>query len=87
MSHWNHRIIKRHDKKANITTFQIHEIYYNDNNEIEGWTESPVAPMGESMAELREDLQHFVEALEKPVFEEKIQNAQEVLVEIYNSDR
>ncbi len=87
MSHWNHRVVKRHDKKAKITTFQIHEIYYNDNNEIEGWTESPVEPMGESMAELKKDLQHFFEALEKPVLEEKIKNGQEVLVEINNSAR
>lgn len=43
--------------------------------------------MGETMAELREDLQHFVDALEKPVFEEKIQNGQEVLVEINDSAR
>ncbi|RJP76671.1 MAG: hypothetical protein C4522_17600 [Desulfobacteraceae bacterium] len=87
MSHWNHRVIKRHDKKVHITTFQIHEVYYDDDNKIESWTASPVEPMGESMAELRKDLQYFVEALEKPVLEEKIQNGQEILVEINQSAR
>jgi hypothetical protein len=66
MSHWNHRVIRRHDKKADITTFQIHEIYYNDNNATEGWTESPVEPMGESTAELREGPTFFLKLSKSP---------------------
>lgn len=87
MSHWNHRVIKRHDKKAEITTFQIHEVYYDDNHKIEGWTQSPVAPMGEMISELKEELEYFMKALEKPLLEEKSENGKEVLVEINKSAR
>jgi hypothetical protein len=47
---------------------------------IEGWTQSPVEPMGESLAELHNDIQYFLKAFQKPVLTEIIKNGKEVLV-------
>jgi hypothetical protein len=47
---------------------------------IEGWTQSPVEPMGESLAELRNDIQYFLKAFQKPVLTEIDKNGKEVLI-------
>lgn len=55
-------------------------LLFNDENMIEGWTQSPVEPMGESLAELRNDIQYFLKAFQKPVLTETMKNDKEVLV-------
>jgi hypothetical protein len=80
MSHWNYRIIRKYYKESQSSTYQIHEVHYDDENVIEGWTQSPVEPMGESLAELRNDIQYFLKAFQKPVLTEIVKNGKEVLV-------
>jgi hypothetical protein len=58
---WNYRVIE------NEEMFQIHEVYYNEAGEITAISENPVAPAGESLEELAKDLEHYAEALKKPV--------------------
>lgn len=76
MSYWNHRVLKRTykptltDRTPHIE-FGIHEVYYNDKNEIEMWTEDQMAPRGQTLEELAKDLQWFVDALKKPVLDEE----------------
>jgi hypothetical protein len=79
MPHWNYRIIRKYHEESDSSTYQIHEVYYNDDDIIEGWTQSPVEPIGESLAELRNDIQYFLKAFQKPVLTECIKNAKEVL--------
>lgn len=80
MSHWNYRVIRKYHEESDSSTYQIHEVYYDDENMIEGWTQSPVEPMGESLAELRNDIQYFIKAFQKPVLTEIIKNEKEVLI-------
>jgi len=80
MSHWNYRVIRKYHEKSDSSTYQIHEVHYDDENMIEGWTQSPVEPMGESLPELRNDIQYFLKAFQKPVLTEIIKNEKEVLV-------
>ena len=80
MPHWNYRIIRKYHKESDVSTYHIHEVYYDDENMIEGWTQSPVEPMGESLEELRNDIVHFLKAFEKPVLTESNENGKEVLV-------
>ncbi len=82
MSYWNYRVIKKFYEKADATTFEIHEVYYDKNHKIEGWTESAVGPSGETVSELKEDIEHFVRALQKPTLMEQLKNGKEILVEI-----
>ena len=71
MSHWNHRVIRKHHSETDTVTYQVHEVYYQENGAIEGWTENPVAPTGETAEELREDIRYFLRAFRRPILEEK----------------
>ena len=67
--YWNHRVIK----SAEDGSFNIHEVFYNDETDaIEGWTEGPTSPCGdESLEDLKADLEIYSKALEQDVLCEK----------------
>jgi hypothetical protein len=75
---WNYRVI-RTQHENDITTFQIHKVYYGEDGSIDAWTANPAGPCGESVSELEEDLQHFQAALRKEVLEEAQENGKPVL--------
>lgn len=77
---WNYRIIKTIESDEPI--YRIYEVYYDDSGKIEGWTQEPVLPCGENVAELREDIHYFLEAFRLPVLEVREENGKEELVEI-----
>jgi hypothetical protein len=68
MGHWNYRVIKKIAEDG-TPVYQIHEVYYDDNGNREGWTEDPVLLYGEYLDELREDIQYFLQAFRQPIFE------------------
>jgi hypothetical protein len=80
MSFWNHRVIHRYDEKHDVHTYRIHEVYYDDDGSIEGWTEKAMAPVGETPAQLREDIRHLMKAFQKPILTEQIEDGKETLV-------
>lgn len=68
---WNYRVCKTFigdevDGGSEVS-YGIHEIYYAEDGAIRFWTESAVAPSGETLHELKIDMLHMVEALAKPV--------------------
>jgi len=72
MSHWNHRVVRRvyRDEIGGLqeVAYQIHGAYYGleDKPAI---TEEPDHPHGETLAELRKDLERMLRALDKPVLD------------------
>lgn len=58
---WDYRVIE--DKE----NFRIHEVYYNDAGEITAISEDPIAPEGETLEELKDDLKYYFAALKRPV--------------------
>ena len=77
MAHWNHRVIRTEHKHKTANGdvwseawYTIHEVYYNEEGEIDCWTESGVAPSGESIEEVREVLEWMLNATKKPVLVE-----------------
>lgn len=58
---WNYRVIE-HDR-----FFAIHEGYYNDKGDITAISEDPMEPSGQTLEELKGDLEYFLQALNKPV--------------------
>lgn len=58
---WNYRVIE-HDK-----FFAIHEVYYNDKGDIAAISEDPIEPSGQTLKELKGDLEYFLQALNRPV--------------------
>jgi hypothetical protein len=77
---WNHRVIKKTYKQGEETThgYEIHEVYYDKDGRIDGWTEQPVNPYGDTVEELHADLAYFLNALDKPVLEIKDKTLVEV---------
>ena len=67
MSTWNYRVLERKDKKTGEKTYAIHEVYYNENGNPDGCTKNSIAPMGESLEELKGDIEYYLRALKKPV--------------------
>lgn len=64
MSHWNYRVVEED------SFLSIHEVYYTDAGEIDGWTDATHAG-GESVKELRRELEMMLRALDKPVLRVK----------------
>ena len=64
---WNYRVLKRTSSKEEW--YEIYEVYYDDSGQPIACTESPARPFGETLEELEADLQHFAEAMEKPVLD------------------
>lgn len=78
MSTWNYRVIRR-EHKTGDATFQIHEVYYDESGNIDGWTKEAVEPSGETIGELREDIRYFHSAFRKEVLEEVRESGELVL--------
>lgn len=71
--HWNYRVVRKeylHIDGSVEEYFGIHEVYYEnyDNSKMSA-TETPIAPEGETISELKSTLTLMLEALEKPVLD------------------
>lgn len=55
---WNYRVIK-YDTNRDVV-YRVHEVFYNENKNIEGFTEKAVFPQGESLEELISDLRLMI---------------------------
>lgn len=64
---WNYRIIRR--KKGNAVCLEIHEVYYNLDGSIKGWTENSIIPSGETIEELKQDFSKQLLAFESPILD------------------
>jgi hypothetical protein len=62
---WNNRVIKRDNKLG------IHEVYYSENDEMISWTIDSIIPGGETIEDLKEELQRFMRASKKPILIER----------------
>ncbi len=82
MGYWNHRVIYKKDTEMGLESFEIHEVYYSKKGKIKFWTESSVAPFGETKKVLKKELKYFKEALEKPVLTEQVKGKKTKLVEL-----
>ncbi len=79
MSHWNYRLCKKRLTKDAVQ-YCFHEVYYDDNGKINGWTEDSVEPyyceeepnreVGDDPVQMiSEVLDAFKKALDKPVLD------------------
>ncbi len=69
---WNYRVVRT--ASSTDAFYQIHEVHYENKEdgtqEITLWS-LPISSGGESPEELLRDLQHMIDALNKPCLEEK----------------
>ena len=66
---WNHRVVMVEHPLE--TYYEIREVYYNEHGEITGFTQDGIAPMGETVDELRSELGRMLTCLDKPILREK----------------
>lgn len=66
---WNHRVVRQDTPEGPV--FTVHEVFYAAEDRITNWTERPVAPLGDSLDELRQEIEMFREACAKPVLVER----------------
>ena len=85
-SHWNYRVIRKHHSETDSETYHVHEVYYRDDGNIEGWTQESVTPMGETAEELREDIRYFLHAFRRPILEEKETDEGSTLISDHTGD-
>lgn len=75
MSFWNHRVIKKthRSKFGDELIFQIVEAHYEDGVAVDaipsGVTVDAITPQGDTLAELKWELEHMLKACEKPVLD------------------
>lgn len=81
MSGWNYRVIRKKIERSDDYMYGIHEVWYDDNDQIDGWTDE-IAPYGESFLELKNNLNYMIKATQKPILEEKEIDGELKLVEI-----
>lgn len=62
--YWNHRIIEHNEVEFYEA---IHEVYYNEDGSIQGWTENPVSIMKYEEDSWEKIVEWIKVALSKPV--------------------
>ena len=60
---WNYRVLK--SKDGDDDWFQLHEIYYDKENTVNGWVKAGATVHGNSIDDLRDTLNKMLEALDK----------------------
>ena len=65
---WNHRVVRRIWETKEVT-YEVHEVYYDKDGTKDGMTVNPIVPTGDSVAELRKDMERYMKALDKPVMD------------------
>lgn len=60
---WGYRLLKTKDGDDDF--YQIHEVYYNKDGKVDGWTVNAVTVGGHSKAEVKWALEQMLEALNK----------------------
>lgn len=68
MGTWNYRVIKSVNEFGELY-YQIHEVYYNKAGELTMHSDYPEAACGETLEELRKDLEFMLKSVEEPVLE------------------
>lgn len=86
MTTWNHRVIRK-ENAAGEPSFEIHEVYYDEAGAITNWMQNAVNPFGETLAELREEVLHFLTAFRKDVLEEALEDGKPHLRPAYEDQK
>lgn len=58
---WDYRVIEHEG------AFTVHEVHYNDKGAIISISEDPMGPSGETLEELKTDIEFFLRALDRQV--------------------
>lgn len=65
---WNHRVV-RHKTKSGEPYIAIHEVFYDSKNKAYTLTKDPVDVGGETIDDLRKQLEQMTKALDTPILD------------------
>jgi hypothetical protein len=74
---WNHRVIVTQEGDQHC--YRIHEVFYDETGNPTSWTKEPISAFGDSMRELRKDLDLLRCALFRPALICRQRNGQDCL--------
>ena len=60
---WNNRIVKH--EKDDAVWYSVHEVFYNDNGGIKFYTENPITIFGETVEEVKSQLEMITKDIKK----------------------
>ena len=63
---WNYRVLKHKDNDE-VPYYQVHEVFYNEDDSIMACSEHSCTPFGETVEELKADFELMAGAFERPV--------------------
>ena len=64
---WNHRLMKMKDEEDDF--YQIHEVFYDKEGNVESYTKNGVTVGGKDIGEVKWVLLEMLAALDKPVLD------------------
>ena len=64
--YWNYRIIKRENPSREVT-YGIYEVHYDMEGNLKGHAENPISVIGESIEDLKFDIENLRESLNKDI--------------------
>ena len=64
--YWNYRIIKRENPSGEVT-YGIYEAHYDMEGNLKGHGENPISLIGESVEDLRFEIENLKESLSKDI--------------------
>lgn len=64
---WNYRVVRK--QTADGEYYGIHEVYYDSDGNPEMVTVEPVAPCGDTLQELVDDMRYYIIAVSRPVLD------------------
>lgn len=67
---WNYRVM-RHHRGTESECLCIHEVFYDENRNVKSWTETPVAPIGDTLYALKFELRRQLDATDKEILDVK----------------
>jgi len=67
--YWNHRVVDLTEENDGETWLEIKEVYYNEKDEPCGYCDSTTG--GETLDELRTQVQRFAKCIEQPILNAK----------------
>lgn len=65
---WNYRVIRKTAPEGEYC-YRIHEVYYNNQGDAEGWSVEPYYPDGDTLSDLVWSLDAMKKAAIKPILE------------------
>ena len=60
---WNNRIIKH--EKDDTVWYSVHEVFYSENGGVNGYTEDPITILGETVEDVKSQLEMITKDIEK----------------------